>query len=308
VSISPTVLARFHRRFSPEASSTEIDVRKRAIRTFTDRLVAQGGFKFRRSAFRGEDPKVTLLAPTSLGFYNEDIPIDFSVNNVTPLYNAALLTECGHMEPRAKELILLTKRWAKDRGLCHHARGRLSPYAWSIATIYYLQVGVAAEGSLLPTLDGFEVSSGLAVKASSEKSPKKEASKSTAKWSPTEGKKKESAGELFKSLVHFYNTEFDWRNEAISVRAGQRAPPNRSLPLHMIVGKDGETTTTPAPNIEDPFEPTRNLGACMTEISFTHLREELRRADEICCRDGSLTELLEPWIPPGRGSTEDVEA
>merc|ERR1711953_1274768 len=97
------------------------------LRACTDELTANPGFKFRRSAFKGQEPKVTLMAEIN----GRTIPIDFSVNTTTPLYNAALLTECGQIEPRAKELILLVRRWAKDRGVSHAAKGHLSPYAWS---------------------------------------------------------------------------------------------------------------------------------------------------------------------------------
>merc|ERR1719265_1650370 len=134
----------------------ERKIQKWAIRGCTDRLVATGSFKFRRSAFKGDEPKVTLLAAPSLGLFVESIPMDFSVNVVTPLYNAALLTECGQMEPRAKELILLVKRWAKDRGICHAPKGHLPPYLWGILSIFYLQSGMADDESLLPSLEGFK--------------------------------------------------------------------------------------------------------------------------------------------------------
>merc|ERR1719203_1642982 len=144
-------------------SGARVDARKlqkSTIRCCTDRLVGTGCFKFRRSAFRGQDPKVTLLASTSLGIYSEAIPLDFSVNSTTPLYNAALLTECGQIDSRSRALILIVKRWAKDRGICHAAKGHLPPYAWTLLVIYFLQVGVGS-GALLPPLDRFELSSGL---------------------------------------------------------------------------------------------------------------------------------------------------
>merc|ERR1711862_1091594 len=71
---------------------------------------------------------------------------------------AALLTECGQLEPRARELILLVKRWAKDRGICHAAKGHLSPYSWTLLCIFFLQV---REEPMLPPLDRFKKSSAL---------------------------------------------------------------------------------------------------------------------------------------------------
>jgi hypothetical protein len=92
--VSPQALfSRLHGRTGRSSSTFEdLDpkkLQKSAIRTCTDRLVSAGGFKFRRSAFRGQEPKVTLLVPASVGLFAEAIPIDFSVNVVTPLYNAA---------------------------------------------------------------------------------------------------------------------------------------------------------------------------------------------------------------------------
>merc|ERR1719473_328177 len=162
--VDPRVLAErlggrigsFNDKFDPKK------LQKSAIRACTDRLVSEGGFKFRRSAFRGEEPKVTLLAPASFGICNDAIPIDFSVNAVSPLHNAALLTECGQMDTRARELILLVKRWAKDRGICHAAKGHLSPYAWSLLCFFFLQAGMKDDESILPSLASFKKASKLA--------------------------------------------------------------------------------------------------------------------------------------------------
>merc|ERR1719324_534816 len=89
------------------------------------------------------------------------IPLSFSVNTVTPFYAAAFLTECAQMDCRAKELILLVRRWAKDRGISHAAKGHLSPYAWSLLVIYFLQVWDGQGDPLLPTITSFKMSSGL---------------------------------------------------------------------------------------------------------------------------------------------------
>lgn len=263
-------------------------LRKTAVRAFTDVLVSDAGFKFRRSAFRNEEPKVTLLAPQILSGCDHAIPIDFSVNAISPLHNAALMMECSKMEPRAKELILLVKRWAKDRGICHAAKGHLSPYSWTLLCIFFLQ---AREEPLLPPLDGFKKASVLCTTTS--------ASKDRVEGSGTPdvaGQCSETTSAmLFKEFLSFYSAKFDWRSEAISIKAGKRSKPGLKLPLHIIVCDNGETEV--GPSIEDPFDETVNLGSTMGRISLARLQEEVSRAHQMCSDGSSLAQLLEPWAP-----------
>merc|ERR1712217_511749 len=107
---------------------------------------------------------------------------------------------------------------------------------------------------------------------------------------------KTTAGVLFKEFVRFYATEFNWNTEAVSIRLGKRAPPDISLPLHIVINEEGNKTEV-GPSIEDPFEMAHNLGARMTAMSLKHLRAELDRANELCISGASLTKLLDPWAP-----------
>lgn len=169
---------------------------KSLIRTCTDRLVT-GGFKFRRSAFRGNEPKVTLISPPSADG-QAGIPFNLSVNAVTPSRAQRIFEACQRC-PCAAELLLLERRWAKDRGISHAAKGHLSPYCWMLLGIYYLQdVGILEPGL------GFLNST-----------PK---TKSTM-----------SSAELFKSFMRFY-ANYSW-TEVISV--GRRS---KALPMRMVDG------------------------------------------------------------------------
>lgn len=279
-------LGSFHGGMDPKK------LQKSAIRLCTDTLVTDAGFKFRRSAFRGEEPKVTLLVPATCGLGIDAVPINFSVNSVTPLHNAALLTECGQMDVRARELILLVKRWAKDRGICHAAKGHLSPYAWTILCIFFLQAGMNDEESLLPCLKGFKKASRLM---------KRHVDSPTA--APTGSSR--TIAELFRDFVKFYHEVFDWNTEVVSVRSGKRGKPGLSLPLNIIVSDDGKKTTV-GPMVEDPFQETHNLADAMRAVSLGRLHEELTRAHNLCCSDSSLAGLLEPWAPTEGDSSEQT--
>jgi len=298
----PSVLAKCleTRTARPIPHAANLDARrlhKSALRACTDELVAGGVFKFRRSAFKGLEPKVTLLA-SGIGIGGKSIPVDFSVNTLTPLYNAALLTECGQIDIRARDLILLVRRWAKDRGVSHAAKGHLSPYAWSLLAIYFLQVQKTEGDPILPTLAAFKLSSGL-LPAQQTANPSQNGCNNAPSVGGTMADT--SLGSLFTNFVHFFSQTMDWRREAVSVRAGKRQAPAQNLPLHIVELSNGSTEV--APSIEDPFEPARNLSMLMTAVSLVRFREEFARADSLCSGHASLSEILEPWVPPERGST-----
>mmetsp|Transcript_31634 Transcript_31634/g.56111 ORF Transcript_31634/g.56111 Transcript_31634/m.56111 type:complete len:484 (+) Transcript_31634:142-1593(+) len=278
--ISPKVATR------PVKATEPRMLQKWALRHCADRLVSAGGVKFRRSGFRGNEPKMTLLVPTELGIFSEAVPIDIAVNAVAPLHSAAILTECGNINPRSKELILIIRRWAKDRGVCHSPKGHLSPYVWSLLVVYYLQVAERPEGALLPPMEEFEAISNLLPADG----------RNNKTWHFKEEMTKASLATLLHGFMKFYSS-FDWKQEAICVRRGMKGPAPLTLPINLIEHDDGNTVEC-GPNIEDPFSPKNNLGSSMTWWSFQRLREELARAASLLSEDtASMSRLLEPWSP-----------
>lgn len=245
--VSPKVASR-----PAKVSSDPRMLQKWALRHCADRLVSAGGFKFRRSGFRGNEPKMTLLVPTELGIFNQAVPIDIAVNAVAPLHSAALLTECGNINPRSKELILIIRRWAKDRGVCHAPKGHLSPYVWSLLVVYYLQVAERSEGALLPPMEEFEAIANLLPDRSNKKSL----------WQTKEEMLNVPLAHLLSGFMQFYNN-FPWKQQAVSVLRGTPGPAPLSLPINLIEHDDGKTVEC-GPNIEDPFAPKTNLGSSMT--------------------------------------------
>eukprot|EP00427_Karlodinium_veneficum_P006049 CAMPEP_0169179552 /NCGR_PEP_ID=MMETSP1015-20121227/67693_1 /TAXON_ID=342587 /ORGANISM="Karlodinium micrum, Strain CCMP2283" /LENGTH=461 /DNA_ID=CAMNT_0009254591 /DNA_START=24 /DNA_END=1405 /DNA_ORIENTATION=+ len=234
--------------------------KKSAIRACTDRLLAKGGMRFRRSAFKGEEPRMTLLIMPELGFFTEGVPVDFSINALMPFYTSALLTESGKIEPRAKAIMLFVKRWAKDRGICHVAKGHLSPYMWSLLVMYFLQV--RDDGPLLPPLANFAISSGLL-----PQSPTTPPSDCTAADVSGDADGNLSIGELFNEFVTFYCKHFDFRNEVVCVRLGRRAHPEPHLPIHVVLDANGNQCQL-VPAIEDPFNQKSNLSTLMNAMSL----------------------------------------
>lgn len=272
-------------------------LQKSAIRVCTDQLVSSGGFKFRRSAFRCQEPKVTLVAPVGLaGCSQRSIPVDFSVNCVSPLYNAALIQECTSIDTRSKDLVLLVRRWAKDRGICHVAKGHLPPYAWTLLTVYYLQVGFDG-APLLPPLQGFRMVSRMVVRHGGGDDGKWVAPAANCAVAQM------SVAALFCRFINFYSRGMSWQSEAVSVRLGRRAQTAASS----MVPQSEESKRECCLSVEDPFEPERNLGTCVTPLGMTRLREELDRADALLESGCTWTELLEPWAPAGRDEEDGAD-
>ncbi|CAK9103525.1 unnamed protein product [Durusdinium trenchii] len=267
---------------------TRMDARKMqksAIRACTDLLVAAGGFKFRRSAFRCEEPKVTLMGPSTMSVSGQGIPVEFSVNCATPGCHAALVAASGEIDVRSRGLILLVRRWSKDRGVCHVARGHLPPYGWTLLAIFFLQVK-----KLLPPMTGMKSGSDYTVQTGHM---------SDCQTGPSESA---TVGCLFSSFIGFYR-QIDLRQEVVSLRRGER-----SCPKPQAV--DDPEVLHPSVQIEDPFDPGRNFGAGLSPEGLQRLHEELVRADAILAagEEALLSEILEPWAPPEKHATCSADA
>eukprot|EP00929_Paragymnodinium_shiwhaense_P018931 TRINITY_DN13068_c0_g1_i1.p1 TRINITY_DN13068_c0_g1~~TRINITY_DN13068_c0_g1_i1.p1 ORF type:complete len:554 (+),score=100.02 TRINITY_DN13068_c0_g1_i1:137-1663(+) len=280
INIHPSVLATRLQGYTNTARLDASKLHKAAIRTIAEMLVASGSFKFRRSAFRGTEPKITLVAPPVPGLTAESIPLDLSVNASVPFHNCALIADAGRVEAQAKELILFVRRWARDRGICHAAKGHLGLYVWTLMTIYFLQVNEDDNSRLLPSLLDMGK---LKITASESKHD--------------DDLLKPGVGALFKSFLKFYTSTFNWRTEAVSIFAAKRSTPPVGMPLH-VIPQDGGEGVAVAPSIVDPFDQTRNLSDNMTEKSLTRLKEEFARAAELCQQNASLSEVLQLWSPP----------
>lgn len=283
IDVSPVALLRRLQRQAPgaavgadgTAAFDEQKLQKHVLRKCAGRLVERVGFKFRRSAFGGQDPKVTLLLPVAAGLFTEPIPLDVAVNSAGPLRASALLTECGQIDARSKALILLVRRWAKDRGVSHAARGHLPPYAWSLLVVFFLQVG-QADGPILPPFRLFKAGGAATV-------PKRKTGMKDPQL---------TVAQLFVDFFRFYAEAFNWQQEEVSVLMSRRTANSAGPCL------TGETKDSGAIVVEDPFEPGRNLAQGVPTEARQRLRDEVARAHTMCSAACSLTELLEPWMPP----------
>mmetsp|Transcript_88054 Transcript_88054/g.247519 ORF Transcript_88054/g.247519 Transcript_88054/m.247519 type:complete len:575 (+) Transcript_88054:98-1822(+) len=269
---------------------TQLDerkVNKCAIRACIKDLVSVGGFKFRRSAFRNDEPKVTLIAPADMFSGGKPVPFDFWFNAVAPLRSQALLGSCHRLEPRASELVSLVRRWARDRGVSNPTKGHLSAYAWSLLAMYFMQFDTSDRGPLLPAFEAFTECMGLM-----EMSPY-----TNSRFQFPLGCRISTArrtSDLFADFVRFYSA-FDWCGQAVSLHGCPHAQRDFQ-PLHNDTHSRGRRFDA-GPRIKDPFDVTIDLGKSVTPDGMARMQEELTRATRLLLRGASLAELLEPWSP-----------
>jgi len=250
-------------RFAPRPDK----LLKFSIRMCTNQLVA-AGFKFRRSAFGSDEPKVILLVPALPELFNERISMEFYVNSNVPIRTEAIARNFSGVEPRVEELILLVRRWSRDRGIAHTAKGHLPPCAWNLLVVFFLQVGVES-GPVVPAFseEGFARQQKVSV---------------------------DSVATLLKDFIRFYATDFNFEKEAVSVRLARRGPPQVAMQKR-LVSEEGHPEFGPV--IEDPFEASQNVAHTVTSRAMERLREEFQRAHHLCSANASLAEFLELWSP-----------
>lgn len=242
-------------------------LQKTLLRVCTDKVCADAGFRFRRTALTSQEPKVTLLAPLHVTNTEEAVPLNLSINANIPVRNAQLLDIVGRARPCGRDLILLVRRWAKDRAVCFAPKGHLSLYAWGILATSFLQ----GHSTTLPPLDQLEHQATCDLPESRRCS--------------TTDQPCELLGALFKGFFKAFH-DFAWATEVVCVRSGKKGVRTQSA----LGGPDPAKAY-----IVDPFESSENLGSCLTEASFMRLQEELSRGYRLCSSGSALSELFEPF-------------
>lgn len=272
---------------------------KSVLRQCTDRLVA-AGFKFKRSAFRCEEPYVTLSAPPGRCACAKSVPFAMMVNATFPFEDAIILGFFKKVKPVAEALTMVVKCWAKDRGISHAPSGHLQPLAWTLLVVFFLQVRHGRAGDTLPPLQGFPLPpsmlnrdgvtaavarlcrlSGFTVRRDSHEDS-----------SPEYGAR--SVGALFAEFLHFFASQFDWGHEVVSVRIGSRTTARGAI----LTVREGGSPDDAELIIEDPFKPTSNVGSSLTRSGLGRVQDEFKRADSLCQNGADLRDLLDPWCSP----------
>lgn len=259
-------------------------VHKVALRAFSQ-LLSQASFKFKRVALSADDPKICLMAPAAASASGMTTPIELTVNTSTPRNIAEFIQKCQDVDVRAKHLVLLVRRWARDRGIANVSQGYLPPLAWIVLAVFFLQHGVGEDGPVLPPFPGARGPFHDGPRASQA-----------------------SVADLFMRFFRFFVSVCDLKRHAVSLHgfSQHRARP-RCDPGYPQCRAGGRGDAGPALSgkeaghfccIEDPFDTSAaNLAALATHAGITRVLAELKRADHLSTRGAPLSEVLEPWMP-----------
>uniref|UniRef100_A0AC35UDN0 PAP-associated domain-containing protein n=1 Tax=Rhabditophanes sp. KR3021 TaxID=114890 RepID=A0AC35UDN0_9BILA len=161
--------------------------------------------------------KVPILRIT-FGAPFQDIVVDLNANNSVGIKNTHLLCAYSNFDWRVRPLVSVIKEWAKKRGMNDANKSSFTSYSLVLMVIHYLQSGIPVK--ILPSLQNMfperfnnkcDVRN-LNVALSLDLPP-------TDKWKFNSDI---SLGEMLLGFFKYYATEFDYDEDAISVRLGTK--------------------------------------------------------------------------------------
>jgi DNA polymerase sigma len=202
--------------------------------------------------------------------------IDASINNVLPTYNTRLLGEYAKMDPRVVALVLCVKRWAKMAQVSDAKMGNLSSYSWSLLVIYFLQkirMVPSLQGRAPPGIELYQCpSTGKTFDITFLSGREAQMEKSLLPDCNL------TAAELLCAFFTFYDKEFKWGTEVVSIRIGGHMRKSINDPEFALLSQGSRTMMELPPgiekiHIEDPFDLTRNLHCVMDMDGLVRLRK-----------------------------------
>ncbi|EFC45494.1 caffeine-induced death protein 1 [Naegleria gruberi] len=210
---------------------------------------------------------------------NLKINCDIGVNNILAVYNTRLIGLYCNIDIRCKQLIFLIKYWSKQRCINDPFGGTLSSYCLVIMVIHLLQ-----QCDVLPFLQDKTVFTNMKTKivdgldgnnydCSFEESLDEINKKIT--------KKDDSLGSLLLKFFKYYAFEFDYENNAISIRnSGNR-----------IFSKEDKSWKALFA-VEDPFETEFNTARNVSITGLDAIRYEFVRAFHLIQKQSNFKDVV----------------
>ena len=224
--------------------------------------------------------------------------IDVSINNVLPTFNTKLLGEYSKLDDRVVGLVLCVKRWAKMTQVSDAKMGNLSSYSWSILCLYYLQyVGVipSLQSRAPPGVSLYNCpSSGRSFDVGFLSGRLATVEKELVEKSMG-GRCPLTLAELLCGFFTFYDREFKWGSEVVSIRVGGKARLSITDPEFGLLSQGSRSMMELPPgtekiHIEDPFDLSRNLHCVMDTEGLIRLRKAFK--DIALKLDGASVSVL----------------
>ncbi len=218
-------------------------------------------------------PVIKLWSPT------HQLACDICIGSVHVLLNTALLKWYAQMDPRVRPLFFAVKYWATQRNLNDSVNGTLSSYGWALLLIFYLQSPqtqalLPPMGSIFPLIQQETNLENVLSRLNSISYEDRSATFGSVA--------SESVGALLHGFFQYYATEFNYKEQVVSVRTG-----------HVLLK---ETTWTRSVrwrlSIEDPFEVAHDVGRVFFSLQGQMLlQQEFKRAYELIQHGARLVDV-----------------
>ena len=219
--------------------------------------------------------------------FNSALQVDISIGNNNAVYNTALLKKYLSLDYCVRPLVLVVKKWAKQRGVCDTRNSTLSSYSWTLLVIHFLQI---CSPPVLPFVDPSEVKRDLFTTMEPEPLiPIVDKVEST----------EHSLGSLLLGFFYYYGvpssseaSSFDLFNHSICFTSSKKVSVkmNSKNLANSATFEDennfDDTTNRSTPwwrvSMQDPLEFDRDLGDVIRDIrGQAHILNELNRGYQI---------------------------
>eukprot|EP00931_Biecheleriopsis_adriatica_P046562 TRINITY_DN26758_c0_g2_i1.p1 TRINITY_DN26758_c0_g2~~TRINITY_DN26758_c0_g2_i1.p1 ORF type:complete len:700 (+),score=143.17 TRINITY_DN26758_c0_g2_i1:280-2100(+) len=189
--------------------------------------------------------------------FEDCLEVDLSCNNTKPIHNTRLLKAYASIDSRVRDVGIAVKIWAKAAGVCGASSSHLSSYTWMLMVVYFMQVDPKVELPRLP-VQAFENDDGEECLEAIRASWPKQCSL--------------SVGQLLLRFFQFYNQDFYWGSEVVSLRYGSRLDVREPF-FDSLKGRHH-----PRLHVEDPCDPARNLNCVLGEVQEFEMYAALQAA------------------------------
>lgn len=215
----------------------------------------------------------------------ENIIVDLNANNSVAIRNTHLLCYYSAFDWRVRPLVCVIKEWAKRRGINDANKSSLTSYSLVLLVIHYLQCGMPIP--VLPSLQQlFPERFGNQIDVRSLNVT--ESLAEVIEWD--NDRNSMSLGELLIGFFKYYQEEFDFDTDAISVRlgrvVGRKYVVNNSTPTNYL-------SQWRCICIEEPFTYSNTAHSVFDDRVFNCIKKAFEEASDTLSKNSDLNSLID---------------